>query len=159
MNSIRSITLFYKLSSFTVQLSFKGPFSGTAALVFPSEDISKLVTIFTVKDTEAPDIASLKAGAINEMGNIIINAVMGSIGNMLKQRISYSIPTYTEDTIKNLLISNDPDSDTTILLAQTCFTLKELQIEGHIILLFKVGSFDALLAAIDTIIRDSGEQS
>jgi len=38
-----------------------------------------------------------------------------------------------------------------VLLVRTRFTIQQLQIEGDIILLFEVGSFDSLIANIDKI--------
>jgi chemotaxis protein CheC len=139
----------------TVRLTFKGPFSGIASLVFPPDSAAKLVDILTGEEPGDTDLDSIRIGTLTEVGNIILNGVMGSIGNVLEQHINYSVPTYIEDNVEHLLLSDDLDSNTTILLAHTRFTIEQLQIEGDIILLFEVGSFDALLAAIDAINVDT----
>lgn len=141
-----------------VQLLFKGPFSGTAALVFPTESASNLVAILTGEEPGTYDLDSVRAGTLSEVGNIVINGVMGSIGNVLKERISYSFPKYTEDAIENILASSEPDPNAAVLLARTRFKVKEFQVEGDIILVFEVGSFDTLLASIDAINLDTGAQ-
>ncbi|MFC1975106.1 chemotaxis protein CheC [Chloroflexota bacterium] len=135
----------------TVRLSFKGPFSGIASLVFPPDSAGKLVDILTGEEPVTPDLDSIRIGTLTEVGNIILNGVMGSIGNVLEKHINYSVPTYMENNIESLLLTDGLDANTTILLAHTRFTIEQLQIEGDIILLFEVGSFDALLAAIDGI--------
>lgn len=132
-----------------VRLGFDGPFSGTAALVFPTESASKLVAVLTGEEPGTPEIDSVRAGTLSEVGNIVINGVMGSMGNMLKQRITYTLPNYTEDSVQGLLRPDAMDEDATVLLVRTHFSIQELEIEGDIILLFTVGSFDALLSAID----------
>jgi chemotaxis protein CheC len=139
-----------------VRLGFKGPFSGCAALVFPPDSASKLVAVLTGEEPGTPDLDSVRVGTLSEVGNIVLNGVMGSIGNILKQHISYSIPTYIEDTIENLLTidTNINPPPNTILLVRIRFTIQQLQIEGDIILLFEVGSFTALLSAIDAIRAD-----
>jgi len=134
-----------------VSLGFNGPFSGTAALVFPPDSASKLVTVLTGEEPGTPDLDSVRAGTLTEVGNIVINGVMGSIGNIIEQRINYSVPTYMEDTIDNLLALNSPDVNLLVLLVRTRFTIKQLQVEGDIILLFEVGSFDSLVANINKI--------
>jgi chemotaxis protein CheC len=139
----------------TVRLTFKGPFSGIASLVFPPDSAAKLVDILTGEEPGDTDLDSIRIGTLTEVGNIILNGVMGSIGNVLERHINYSVPAYIEDNIEHLLLADDPDSNTTILLAHTRFTIEQLQIEGDIILLFEVGSFDALLAAIDAINVDA----
>lgn len=57
-----------------------------------------------------------------EIGNIVINSVMGSIGNVLRQHMNYALPVYLEDTVENFWKSNNL-SKTTILLAQARFTI------------------------------------
>ena len=127
----------------TVRLTFKGPFSGIASLVFPPDSAGKLVDVLTGEEPGETDLDSIRIGTLTEVGNIILNGVMGSIGNVLEKHINYSVPTYLENNIGQLL------------LAHTRFSIEQLQIEGDIILLFEVGSFDALLEAIDAINVDA----
>ncbi|MDD5435280.1 MAG: chemotaxis protein CheC [Nitrospira sp.] len=131
-----------------VRLGFKGPFSGSAALVFPPDSASKLVAVLTGEESGTHDLDSVRVGTLSEVGNIVINGVMGSISNVLKQSINYSLPNYLEDNIDNLLTLEKRDANATVLLARTRFTIEQLYVEGDIILIFEVGSFDSLLAAI-----------
>ena len=130
-----------------VQLRFSGSFRGIAELVFPKESAKVLVAIVTGENSGDQDLDAVKIGTLSEVGNIIINGVIGSISNVLRQQMNYGVPQYIEDKIENLL-SGDIQSDDAILLAQTQFTIEELRIIGNIILIFEVKSFDALLAAI-----------
>ncbi len=141
-----------------VRFMFKGPFSGSASLVFPPDSAAKLVDVVTGEKIELADLDAVRTGTLTEVGNIVLNGVMGSIGNILKQRLNYSLPIYMENTMDGLLTSNNHDySPITILLAQTHFTIEQLQIAGDIILFFEVGSFDALLDAIKTISKPEGD--
>ncbi|TAL24228.1 MAG: chemotaxis protein CheC [Nitrospirae bacterium] len=132
-----------------VRLGFKGPFSGSAALVFPPDSASKLVAVLTGEEFAAADLDSVRVGTLSEVGNIVINGVMGSISNVLKQSINYSLPNYMEDNVDNLLTLDKRDPNATVMLARTRFTIERLYVEGDIILIFEVGSFDALLEAIN----------
>ncbi|MEC4818088.1 MAG: chemotaxis protein CheC [Scytonema sp. PMC 1069.18] len=131
-----------------VRQDFSGSFSGIAELVFPTESASTLAAMLTGEEPGTPDLDAVRIGTLSEVGNILINSVIGSIGNLLNRRLDYALPRYIEDTVKNLIASSHPTTDTTILLAQTQFTVEQLQIRGDIILIFEVGSFDALLQAI-----------
>ena len=133
-----------------VRLGFKGPFSGTAALVFPPDSASKLVAILTGEGMGTPDLDSVRVGTLSEVGNIVINGVMGSIANVLKLQINYTLPTYTEDNIENLVAPIDTVPDATVVLAHTRFTVEQRHIEGDIILIFELGSFGVLMNAINT---------
>ena len=134
-----------------VQLKFTGSFGGIAQLVFPTNSAAMLVTMLTGEEVGTHDLDSVKIGTLSEVGNIVINGVMGAISNVLQQRLNYSIPTYSEGTIASLLISGGLATDTVVLLAQTSFMIERLHIEGDIILIFNVNSFDTLLTAINQL--------
>lgn len=128
-----------------VKMGFYGPFSGTAALVIQPENASRLVSA----------LSNGRAGAMNpgetlrEVGNIVLNGVLGSLANILKQHISYSLPEFTQITIKKLFFTEKIGNDTIFLLVRTRFAIREIEVEGNIVLLFTVGAFDTLLEAID----------
>ena len=130
----------------SVKLGFTGSFYGTASLIFPTDSASTLVAVLTGEDPSA-DLDAVKIGTLSEIGNIVINGVMGSLSNVLKRHINYTLPIYLEDTLENLLLSAY-ESDSKILLAQASFTIERLEIIGDIILIFLVGTFDALINAM-----------
>ncbi len=133
-----------------VRLSFSGSFSGSAELVFPTESACALVSLLTGEDRDSPDLDAVKIGTLTEVGNIVINGVLGSISNLLKRQMNYMIPTYFEDTMEHLFSSNDSfDLNMIFLLAQTRFEIKQLEIMGEIILIFEMPSFDELLGCVD----------
>lgn len=131
-----------------VRLGFKGSFYGTAELIFPTESASKLIAVLTGEELDSMDLDAVRTGTLSEIGNIVINGVMGSISNVLKQHIDYTLPIYLEDTIDNLLMAAN-SSDPTILIAQARFTIEQLEIIGDILLIFEVGTFDALVKMIN----------
>lgn len=135
----------------SVGLGFTGSFSGLAQLVFPADSADMLVAMLTGEELGTPDLDSVKIGTLSEVGNIVINGVMGSISNVLEQRLDYSLPSYTEGTVELLVASGNLAPKAVVLLAQTRFSIERLHIEGDVILIFNVGSFDALLAAIDQV--------
>ncbi len=143
-----------------VRMVFGGPFGGSASLVFPPDSATKLVDVVTGDERGRNDLDAIRVGALTEVGNIVLNGVMGSIGNIIKRRISYGLPVYMEDTLENLLTPQTAEPIDTILLARTHFKIEQFKIEGDIILLFEIGSFDALLAAINALkegLRDAQE--
>lgn len=131
-----------------VRQSFTGSICGNAELVFPTQSATKLVAVLTGENLGSPDLDAVKIGTLSKISNIVINGVIGSIGNVVRQHLNYALPIYLEDTVENLLKKNNV-SKTTILLAQARFTIEELEIMGDIILLFEVNYFVTLLAAIE----------
>lgn len=140
-------TRFHDDSLASVRLGFTGSFSGAAGLIFPTDSASSLVAALTGEEPGSVDLDAVKIGTLSEIGNILINGVMGSLSNVLKQHVNYTLPVYLEDTIENLLLSSY-ENDSKILLAQARFIIEQLEIVGDIILIFHVGTFDALINAI-----------
>lgn len=135
-----------------VKMGFYGPFSGTAALVVHRESASKLVDVLVSR--EGADGSRKALGeTLGEVGNVVVNGVLGSLGNILKQHISYSLPAYTEATIKSLFFSEKIGNDTVFLLVRTRFRIEKIEVEGNLILLFTVGAFDTILSAIDEMVQ------
>lgn len=142
----------------TVSLNFSGPFAGAAELIFPRESASTLVAVLTGETPDTPDLDAVKIGTLLEVGNIVLNGIMGSLSNLLKNHLEYSLPTYTEGKLENLLSAKKLENNASVMLAHTRFSIEQLQIAGNIILIFKVGSFDAMLGAIDRAFGGNDER-
>ncbi len=139
-----------------VRLRFGGSFSGSTSLVFPPDSAVKLVDIITDVTDETSDLDAIKIGTLTEVGNIVINGVMGSISNVLEQHLNYVIPIYMEGAVDMILDGEGkPDIDPAILYAQADFTAKQHHITGSIILLFEIGSLDKFIAAIDKLLAST----
>ena len=137
----------------SVRLEFKGRFSGIASLVFPTDSAATLVSIVTEEELESSDLDSIRVGTLTEVGNIVLNGVMGVIGNELEQQIYYSVPNYVESPIQQLLVLQVPVISPMVIWVQTRFSIQQHHIDGDIILIFEVGSFDAFLSALDEQMR------
>jgi chemotaxis protein CheC len=132
-----------------VTLGFHGNFSGRAALVFPPESAASLVSIIIGSEDTGLDMDSLRIGTLQEVGNIVLNGVMGSITNIVREHIDYLTPDYREDSFQNIMRVDD--EKLLILIARTQFTLENQLIQGDIVILFHLQSFDAFVAAIDRV--------
>jgi chemotaxis protein CheC len=132
----------------TVSLNFRGPMSGLAALVFPPESAAHLVMLMTRETEESGELDAIRIETLKEVGNIIINAVMGSIANVLSQHLNYSLPTYQELGIIALAGSIHTRVDDRLVIANAHFRIEDTPIDGNILLILELGSMDALLASI-----------
>ncbi len=133
----------------SVRIGFKGPFSGNASLVFPAEGAVKLVSILTGAEADSSALDEMRVGTLTEVGNIVLNGVMGAIGNELKLHVFYSVPIYLENPFEVLLSSGKAQLDASVVWVQTSFNVESESIVGDIILVFEVGSLDLLLEAVN----------
>jgi len=136
-----------------VRLGFKGPFAGNASLVFSTDSAVKLVILLTEENTDSAELDSIMVGTLTEVGNIVLNGVMGSIGNELKERIYYAVPNYVDNPAEILQPINNVNPKATVVWIQTQFSIKDHHIDGDIVLIFEMGSLDLL---IDAIARELG---
>lgn len=134
-----------------VRQPFAGFIQGSAALVFPPESAARLVAALTHEEQGSPVLDSVRSGTLSEVGNIVINGVMGTIANILHIRLSYGLPSCLDDSIAHLFTPPSGQGDPMVVLAHTHFVIEDLDIQGTILLICEVFSFDALLAAIDAV--------
>ena len=76
----------------SVQMGFKGEFSGLALLLFPTNSASNLVALLTGEEPGTPDLDSLRSATLTEVGNILVNGVMGAIANASNLPVIYKRP-------------------------------------------------------------------
>jgi len=91
---------------------------------------------------------AIQAGTLSEVGNIVLNSVMGGVSNSLKMDLTYSVPNYREDDFSALMQAHARSGATVILYIKARFSIKEFEIVGDIIIFLEVGSFDRLLEAV-----------
>lgn len=135
-----------------VSLQFNGQFSGISTLLFTPDSASKLVDLLVGEEVPGDDMDAIKTGTLTEVGNILLNAVMGSIGNILDSRLTYAIPTYHEGNLRAILLPM-MQHDSAALEVTTRFKVQSRQITGEFLLLFEVGSFDSFVAALEMAIK------
>lgn len=134
-----------------VTLRFSGSFSGMSMLAFPEKSAAILIMALTGEKIEEPDLDALRIETLNEVGNIVNNAVMGSITNVLGERLIYSMPEYREGGIGDILgREGSPDYDW-VILAVSQFIIEDLRVVGNILMIFEIGALDTLLEKITEV--------
>ncbi|MBI4664881.1 MAG: chemotaxis protein CheX [Nitrospinae bacterium] len=135
-----------------VNMPFQGSLTGLASMVFPPESAVKLVSLLTGEEITGVEMDSLMVETLNEISNIVINSVIGQISNMMRQKIYYSIPTFhggkVEDILTHSLYKNGR-----IIIANAEFQVKAHNIQGNIMLVFEIASFESLISAIASEIQ------
>lgn len=131
-----------------VEMGFSGDFEGSAQLVFASRDAGKLVDCLT-NDLPAPegDLDSIRAGTLCEIGNIVINALIGTVVNLLRAQLSYTVPLYSEGSLGDLLGRLTRDAEI-ILVVRTRFEIEHFSIDGDLLVFLSLSAFTKLEGAV-----------
>jgi len=132
-----------------VKMNFHGSLNGCAELIFPQDSASHLVSSLIGEIPTNDEVVDLKAGTVSEVGNIILNGVMGSITNLINGHVEYTPLEYFEGDHKNILRIEITDKNIVIIFADTKFIVKDLNITGNIILMYSVDTFKKLEIIID----------
>lgn len=140
----------------TVSLSFNGNFMGTASLVFPMDGAVELVSLLSGEEPGSPDLDSVRAATLSEVGNIMLNCIMGSISNILSAHLFYDIPYYSEETVDTFYFSQASETDNVLILAKTRFVIQQLDIIGNIFMLIEMHAFDRIIDCLERLSVEAG---
>ena len=92
----------------SVTLPFKGDLIGNIKLLLSSSNAAKLADAFMGENFDDADLGLIRSGVLNEIGNIVTNAVLGSLCNMLEVELNYIVP-YFEEGNKTIFIPKELD--------------------------------------------------
>ncbi len=135
-----------------VRMKFAGAFQGSAVLLFPNPSAQKLVQLLTGADEPTDDTNVLRSGTLIEVGNIILNGVMGSIVNLMKSPLQFVVPYYTEGRIEQLLHSFAEGQSTHLIIASTTFESQARAINGYVVIVFEIPFIQELAQALDRMV-------
>ncbi len=135
-----------------VRMGFSGQVAGTALLVFSRPSATRLVEALTCEDAASEGMNALMTEALKEVGNIIINCIIGTIANILGHPLDLSLPDYLEGRLEEIIKpATHPDSLTVLLLVRTRFRAQKRQIDGNIFLIFEIDAADNVRMTLDPL--------
>ncbi|MDH5602724.1 MAG: chemotaxis protein CheC [Cyclobacteriaceae bacterium] len=132
-----------KITYDKIILKFDGGIQGASGLVFMKPTSEKLVKVLMDTDASSDNFEEMKKEIISEMGNLILNGVVGSISNILETKVHYEVPYYYESgrIIDTSLVSDD---SSLIMLCIATMRVKSYSFEFDLILVFNDSSFTKL---------------
>lgn len=136
-----------------VNMPFSSDISGSAKLIFTTDNAAKLVGLF-MKNTqqyEGVDFDIIRSSALMEIGNIVINSIVGTISNQLKFHLKYSVPNYEDGLYHNIFLPESNLDNWMILVCKTSFIVQSIQVEGTFILTFEIASLNFFIDAIEKL--------
>ncbi len=135
----------------TVHQIFTGRVSGDALLLLDYEGAKALTGLLTDEEVNSIDISAKEV--LIEVGNILLNACLGTFGNMLQVHITFSVPrlhlSQLDDMLSTLVIGKEELRYA--LIVATRFQLKNSEIGGYLVIVLGVGSLDMLLEAVEKL--------
>src|SRR5580704_1470712 len=136
-----------------VQQSFEGPFSGKALLIFPEAQSLELVRSIVGNHHSLEDVIDLEQEALAETGNIILNACLATIANMLHRTMRMSLPSIVRGDGATLF-GNGASGEQYVLFLYIDFNIKKRDVGGFIALLMDLPSIAALKEIVNDYVND-----
>jgi len=118
-------------------------------LYFPPRSAALLANALVGDRSSGPDLDALQMGTITEVGNIMLNGIVGSIANILEDHVQFSVPVYEEGIAHELIGRGISSEAKVVVIAETGLDVEELHLKGETVLLLETDSFEILLEAID----------
>lgn len=134
---------------------FDGSVSGNALLVFPIESGQTLARLLGGYDEDETIPEFEISGILSEIGNIVLNGVLGSLANAIETDLLYQVPDFFVNESFVSLVEKGTvaaeDSVTPVLLADTQFSVEDSDIEGSIMIAFRLGSLEKLIEELQQL--------
>ena len=143
-----------------VQQSFEGPFDGRALLIFPEAQSLELVRSIVGEEHSLEDVIDLEQEALAETGNIILNACLATIANVLRKTMRMSLPSVIRADGATLFDVRTATANVDLVLfLYIDFTIKNRDIRGFIALLMDLPAITALKEIVSDFIRSIDKQT
>lgn len=136
----------------SVHQVFNGRLCGNAMLLFNNESATTLVDLLAGGEGVPHDLSEGDKEALIETGNILLNAFIGSFGNLLKVHVTFAVPSLRLDSLRKMISSLMVDSQNleVALVVRIHFWLTKGNVRGFVVIIMGVQSLDALFDAMRT---------
>jgi len=135
----------------TVHQIFSGPVGGDALLVLDFKAAGMLKELLTNEPPLPLPIDASGREVLTEVGNILLNACLGTFGNILQVQVSFSVPHLNLDTLnavmQSLLVNRE--GLRYALVVHAGFRLRDAEVRGVLVIVLSVASLDKLIRAVE----------
>lgn len=130
------------LSSVSQKIS--GPFNAQSVILFPDSDSLEIVRKLLGDNITDESIAELQNEAMSEIGNVVLNACIGSISESFGSSFNIDLPEFERSTPPELMQKKQMNEESLILFIRIELTLSESKITGYLAFLMGVESLTLL---------------
>ena len=135
----------------SVHQIFSGPVEGDALLVLDQNSASILKELLTGEPALPLEIDRSAREVLTEIGNIVLNACLGTFGNLLRVQVSFSVPHLTLETLESIVesIAIERQGLRYALIIHAAFRLRDSSLTGYLVIVLGVASIERLIRALE----------
>jgi chemotaxis protein CheC len=141
----------------SVHQVFNGPVGGDALLILDPTAASTLKELLTDEPALPLELDASSREVLTEVGNILLNACIGTFGNLLKVPMSFAVPDIDVASLRSVIDKLITGGDTMryALVITAGFRLRDAAVTGYVVIVLTVQSLTRLLIAVEEwIVRE-----
>jgi chemotaxis protein CheC len=133
----------------SVHQIFSGSVVGDAFMLLDGQSAAILKELLTSEPAMPLEIDASEV--VTEVGNILLNACLGTFGNVLKVQVSFSVPHLTLESLEGVVgsLSVGQEGLRHALIVHAAFRLRGSSLTGFVVIVLSVASIDRLVRAVD----------
>jgi len=135
----------------SVHQVFSGPVAGDALLLLDPIAAATLTELLTDVPALSLDLDPSTREVFTEVGNIVLNACIGTFGNMLDVPVSFSVPDVDVSSVTSVIdrMLESGDGFRYALIITAGFRLRDSAVNGYVVIVLTVQSLKRLVDALD----------
>lgn len=128
----------------SIRQAMTGQVQGQSILLLPDSDSLEVVRCMLGGEVSSEILAEMQEEALTEIGNIVLNACIGSIANILELQFEVEAPVFQQRLSSESLSGQSPTGNDMALHLHIDLTLKESAVTGYMVFLMSSLSFNEL---------------
>jgi chemotaxis protein CheC len=141
----------------TVTEHFSGPFKGRAMMMYSQKESLELVKLMLHETIPVEQLSEMEAEALCEVGNIVLNACLSSLADLLGEPIESEIPFVEVGNIHELLQRPrdmpPPQKEDSVIYLKMQFSMAVHQLSGFIGFFLDLDAISVLVDKLDAFIK------
>ena len=135
----------------SVHQVFSGPVAGDALLILDPVAAATLKELLTDEPALPLELDTSSREVLTEVGNILLNACIGTFGNLLRVPMSFSVPDIDIATLHSVMdkLAAVGDAMRYALVVTAGFRLRDAEVIGYVVIVLTVQSLTRLLIAVE----------
>lgn len=135
----------------SVHQVFSGPVAGDALLILDPVAAATLKELLTDEPALPLELDTSSREVLTEVGNILLNACIGTFGNLLRVPMSFSVPDIDIATLHSVMdkLAAVGDAMRYALVVTAGFRLRDAEVTGYVVIVLTVQSLTRLLIAVE----------
>jgi len=117
----------------SVSQKMTASFNAKPMLLFPEKNGMEVVRQLMGSHLSDELIAEMEEEALNEIGNIILNACIGAIATALEKKFDVELPIFERGSPMDLLMPSELSDGSGVLLIRIRMDLSECEVNGYLV--------------------------